>query len=466
MSGNLDESQELFCVGQAISQLDDKRCQLKRELKEVKLSLARQRARFAEINNRNVPVAKLPPEVLSMIFEAGNRLDPPYHQIRKRSSTWSAQLPFRSAVSCVSRHWRTVALHLCGLWKVIRINNTCGVDLAILDAVLARSGAAGLTLTFGSKDAMPPSPTRSLVLMNLMCNHIQRWESFTLQMDTMQILHDVGGQLRRAYAPRLRKFTVGTRRVNSMRIAAPSISLFQGGAPSLRDLVYNCMSPHTLFPPCHAITSLELSTRSPSMSLNEFRDFLNSFVSLERLIIRDDCTSQWPAIDTFPACVPVTLPCLRSICIAPHDDLYPGQTTFILAFILAPVLDTVVFKNILAFDPGFVDTLKHLHASSPCRLPSVRNLSVDDCPWDNDDAEGIMEAFPQLSHLVFDVFDPCTLLLRSSEGTPLGLDVHKITFRTALVPAHARGMHELLEDRCRKGLWSPPSALPGTRCPK
>ncbi|KII83412.1 hypothetical protein PLICRDRAFT_452566 [Plicaturopsis crispa FD-325 SS-3] len=457
MSEDLDSdgSQELLnSVGQAISRLQEKQSQLKRELEQVELSLAHKRIQFSQLKNENVRVARLPPEILSMIFEAGNHLDPPYADGRQKIwclSTRMPVLPFRSAVSSVSTHWRAVALRVESLWRAVRIRGTVNIDLAILDAILARSGAAGLSLTFVGSDGTPP--TRSL--MNLICTHIQRWESFALQMGTMDILHDVLGWLRHAYAPRLRDFSVSSRCAIGARLLVQPMPIFQGGAPSLRALVYNCVSPRYVVPPYHAITSLDLGTQRKLMTFDEFRSTLNHFACLEELIIRDNCALAWPAAHTYPA----TLPCLRSICIAPDDFLSPHGTTLPLAFIRAPLLDTVAFSNLLEFDRGFFDAMRHGLAYTPCRLPAVRTMSVSYCQWEDDNAEGIMEVFPRLSHIILNEFNPrdspCHPLLRSSEGVPLGLDVQKITFKTALLPTHVRKLHELLEDRSRKGVLVP-----------
>ncbi|KIM81283.1 hypothetical protein PILCRDRAFT_821750 [Piloderma croceum F 1598] len=86
---------DLSSLTRRIQETKNARASAIREVERLDAQLATMQTNFNELTNRAAPVASIPNEILSAVFEADNQ-----------STRW-----FEITVSHVTRHWRNVAMN-------------------------------------------------------------------------------------------------------------------------------------------------------------------------------------------------------------------------------------------------------------------------------------------------------------------------------------------------------------------
>ncbi|KII86403.1 hypothetical protein PLICRDRAFT_289346 [Plicaturopsis crispa FD-325 SS-3] len=278
--------------------LQCQRDELKRQQEVVESSLAHGLADMAEIKNTEAPIASLPPELLCMIFEAGARMD----------------ARFRTLVTLVSRHWKSVAVSSVELWTTVSIDTSFPVDeISVLEDILRRTGTAELSLTLLARVYDNISDTRTTAFMDVVCSQIYRVRQLVIKTQDVYVPPDVLRRLEPLSAPVLRTLALRGRYSHHSLSYQYENPLFSGGAPFLRSLDYDDI--HWRVIPCAAlhyrsITSLSvycLDERTQNFS--GLREFLRNFVALEKFYAREWLINDWPE-DISPFYDSVTLPAL------------------------------------------------------------------------------------------------------------------------------------------------------------
>ncbi|KII89744.1 hypothetical protein PLICRDRAFT_697601 [Plicaturopsis crispa FD-325 SS-3] len=405
------------------------------------------------------PVTSLPNEVLALIFEAGHFLDPPVAYKKKNFRQLQKPGPFRATVASVSRRWRAIATRLPSIWRSIHIDLACPSDAPIVAEVLRRSEPSGIFLTLSSE---PSSDSRSedAVLLDLVLMHIERWEEFVVETGSIPMLVELCARLGPAFAPLLRRIVVNAHNVGPASAWQGYTPIFEGGTPSLRHLSYHGIALHMAPPCCHSVTTLNLESIHRDefrISFHDLREFLNGFTSLERLRLKGDFVYGW-SIDGWPASQDKpTLPRLRYMAVQAEDKAAHSIAN-ILAFIRAPILETVVLDSLEGFSGGFFQRI-----AGGSNLLAVRTMKLTFCRWGNANSRQIMKAFPQLSHLHLNGrWEDCyRALLYDETGPPLCAHLCQITLPIyGLTTAQSGALCEAMKVRTQQGVRVPLIRIP------
>ncbi|KII84445.1 hypothetical protein PLICRDRAFT_46351 [Plicaturopsis crispa FD-325 SS-3] len=355
----------------------------------VELMLVHAAADIAEIDNMRVPIALLPNEVLGMIFEAGDRMDA---QTYRRNPSLRS---FRTLVTSVSRHWRSVAIGMAQLWTTVYINMAMPPrQIPILEDIMGRSRTAELSLSLHARAYNDPSDPRTARFMDIICSRIDRVRELTVTTRDSQFPLEVFTCLGPLVAPVLRRLTLNGNNIPKWT-AENRVELFRGGAPALGALDYDGFDM-VYFAGIHhkSITTLRIhSNLNTGLLFHDLPHFLGNFAALERLHVTDYLVRDLAA-DASRFSESATLPALRSVVFS------GGSVPGILAFFRAPLLDTVVLEecNIL------------ITPIERRTYPTVRTLTLKNCFYhDSQDVRvHIMDVFPNAVHLsIIEKVDRC-----------------------------------------------------------
>jgi len=365
---------ELDRTADRISKLESRREELVREFSDIELQLSGERAAYNTLINHRASVSKLPVELLSHIF-----------LMCQAASAPSFCPSFALVASHVSRHWRIISLSTPLLWNDIRISKRTKYPLLRLEAYLSRSYDCFLDILIDTllSDIEP--------LMTLISRHSKRWRRFSL-VTVYDHCATIEKSLRYSSVPRLEHLSllIGlSQEHNSPRSKYPRECpiIFSEGAPSLQLIRLAGLAFGNLAPPTWAISTLDLDGfERYYMEPSQFVSFLGTLPSLINLSL-SQLHIHHPR-DPSQVTKQIELPLLRSLricgpCTSPHIPL---------SLMLLPKLKSLVLYE-----------LEDFH--SPV-FPSVEELTVTTCSFDEVAATNILLAFPSITELTMDPFDP------------------------------------------------------------
>ncbi|KAG9011918.1 hypothetical protein FRB90_006942 [Tulasnella sp. 427] len=114
-------------------------------------------------------VQRLPVELLALMFQWGNWMDP---------------VAFPTLISQVSSVWRTLALSMSSLWTHVNLCGPQPYDKARLWISRALSSSSALLhICFDISEGFDPSPEEMENAMTFVLPYIDRWGSFTVRLD-------------------------------------------------------------------------------------------------------------------------------------------------------------------------------------------------------------------------------------------------------------------------------------------
>jgi hypothetical protein len=327
------------------------RAQKLREL-EMTDTLIESLSQFDETKNRTAPIASLPNEILSAIFEEGRLLPSSPHE----------EPPFEILVSQVTRWWRDVAIGTPALWTNLFIseNNI----LLSASTYLARSGTLPIDLQADMADS-----TLSTGVIQFIAQNIGRFRRLCLEIDDSLHMPELILALRHSTAGLLENFQISLQNNTSCEGSDGRILL--GGAPSLRTFRLRRIGVQCFAPPTAALTTLHI--HSPPREHDKIRpahatfsDILSSLPVLVHLVLHGNAVNNHSNIEF------AELPALRSLHLfATESDLPALQ---LLLIISAPLLECLVLEDlsseqlaVLPHDP---------YCTTSPRFPSLRSLTV------------------------------------------------------------------------------------------
>ncbi|KAJ7733424.1 hypothetical protein DFH07DRAFT_135689 [Mycena maculata] len=369
---------ELDFTAKAIEGLELKKSHLLREAGEVDLELRYARARHGRLLNRKAPIFKLPNEILSHIFMICQRTPGPR----------AMHVPFEVLASHVSTMWREVSIGTPLLWTaiVIKVRPRQLLAKKVLEwklertrVYLSRTSTCPFTASF---DIVGPFQVDQI--LDLISAHADRWLRLSVSiknppaatLEIWQALHSL-------YAPALEHVSIWlTRLSNSMgehhhhsdTDCMPLI--FRGGAPSLKFVRVSGMALGCLQPPLGLVETLHLS--GYPLSYASFRTMLDGIPNLLNLSLHRMHITNRPA-----DCAPIVLPNLRALRVCGNLD---DETTLphrIFRVFRAPLLESLVLKDLDAFDEQV--------------FPTVHTLSLYTCPFSAGEMFRMLRAFPALT---------------------------------------------------------------------
>lgn len=377
-------SLEVDSVATKISDLELRREQLVHELSEIDLQLHGERAKYNTLLNGQASVSKIPFELLSNIFLLCQAAGPP-----------KPYYSFAVAASHVTRHWRTVSLSTPLLWNDIRINMRSLLALKRLEAHLIRSDDCFL-------DIFVYTPMRDIEpIMTLISSHSKRWRRLSLITDNDHI-STIQTCLFGSPTPLLEHLSLQIGipdEHHSPRFKYPGNcpKLFVEGAPSLKFVRLGGLALGNLAPPPESISTLDLDGfERYYMEPSQFVALLETLPSLVNLSL-GQLYIHHPR-DPFDVTKQITLPLLRSLricgpCTSPH---------LALSLLLLPQLEFLALHDLDSFH-------------SPL-LPSVKELTIESCTFDEVAATNILHACPSITHLTMDFHSPtiCSVMTISA----------------------------------------------------
>ncbi|KAI0760711.1 hypothetical protein C8Q74DRAFT_1298391 [Fomes fomentarius] len=242
-------------------------------------SLSCIRARIEALSTFLLPVLRLPPEVLVLIFKAGSRMpqdDPILGPSTPR--------PFPLVVAAVSRQWRDIAINTPDLWTNIAIRHPRPYGWVPL--CLERSCGQPIDITIDCRSNLLTAPVVDHLLSRFM-PHVGRWRRFALMTSDPATIYAVGLKLANACAPMLRHLQLSlSGSSGNQEVILPKI--LQGGARTLSSVRFDSLSTPWDAPPLVSLTCLDLRWlwHQTRLQYEQFRGVLASSPNIRALILR------------------------------------------------------------------------------------------------------------------------------------------------------------------------------------
>jgi hypothetical protein len=387
---------ELDRTAKAIETLELKKSHLLKEASEVELELLHARAKHGRLLNQNAYIYKLPNEILSHIFMICQQTPGPR----------AMHVPFEILVSHVSSMFREVATGTPLLWTaiVVKVRPRQLVAKKVLEwkllrvrVYLARSGTCLFTTSF---DIVGPFQVDQI--LDLISVHAARWLRLSISiknppaatLEIWQALHSLCAPALEHVSIWLSKLSMGGHHLSDTD-CTPLI--FRGGAPSLRFVRVSGMALGCLQPPLELVETLHLS--GYPLSYTSFRTMLDGIPNLLNLSLH-----RMNIINRPPDCTPILLPQLRSLRVCGNLDDESTHPHRIFRTFRAPVLESLVLKDLDAFDEQV--------------FPTVHTLTLHGCPFSAGEMFRMLRAFPALTTFRLDESLPDILdLLGMPDGT-------------------------------------------------
>ncbi|KAJ7620664.1 hypothetical protein B0H17DRAFT_1113604 [Mycena rosella] len=297
----------------------------------------------APCDTQPYPVLKLPPEIVSEIFE---HFLPGYPEFIPTDGILS---PFLLCRIC--RQWRQIALSTPTLWRSIQIDDTESDDqLEHLKTWLARSGDCPLAISIignGSKQSL---------LLQAALLHCRRWEHIEICV-SFEAFGVIQGDM-----PLLRHLRFGPTELPSE--LAPALTLFDR-APQLKSVILTgCFLPSILHLPWAQLTHLD----GECLYEYECTEVFGQATNLVRCTI-GVCSSAEPYT---PLPVAHVLPHLRHLILFATDG--DACLMMILDNVTLPALRTLRVAE-PSLDTKPLDSLSTFISRSQCTLEELR---IDD----------------------------------------------------------------------------------------
>ncbi|KAF5311470.1 hypothetical protein D9611_011637 [Ephemerocybe angulata] len=373
--------------------------ELQEELQQLKSRITTARIRYGEAHNSQLPLFRLPDEILGVIFHLAQRNSWIFEILHKNPG-----IDTQVHISHVCKLWRDISLSLLPLWSLFRYRFVKSLQHCIplrrLEIYLERSKDYPLDLWFnlfldgdynnGKASAESSSWPHILKLLALILPHIHRIRELHITAPDGGI-NDFLSHLEKASAPALEFLTiVGERKRDLFKGSKWSPNIFLGGAPRLKYL----RSDDAQFsrPPLQSIVQLRLEQRAeniqgrPTFSLSLLEEIL-TLPHLEILSMWGDFLRIEPAIlaQTRPRIEAKKLKHLRC------DGFLTLLPQYFLSHVKAPALETITFSCF-----HFTDTSP---AGPPVNdFPSLHTLVLIGQNFDIDHAD--LERLPWLLELM------------------------------------------------------------------
>lgn len=336
-----------------------------REVERLDVQLATMQTNFNELTNRSAPVASIPNEILSAVFEADNQ------------STSS----FGITVSHVTRHWRNVAMNTPSLWTCIDISNQIH-NLDMVEMNLTRSGNLPLDIYIYLTTRSPSISS----IMRAITPHIGRWRWLDILCDlSCRSLSPVLNSLHSSCAPLLESVNI----ISLLSEGPPVIEgdsiydedhdeedvnasvheILTGGAASLKTIRLNGVCLSDCLPPLSMVTKLHIyHTTEMPLPYTKFCTIFGGLPALTHLFLYNyhvELSAGSISSALFPS--------LSALHILKSDDAESDPT--LLAIISAPRLKHLFIDQ---FCDGVMEGLVQnsgWSTTSP-RYPSLSSLTL------------------------------------------------------------------------------------------
>ncbi|KAF7968481.1 hypothetical protein HWV62_30507 [Athelia sp. TMB] len=335
----------------------------------VEVALARAKLERAAVENRLIPIASLPHEILSHIFKT-------HRDLHFDFDPWADRIAPTIRVSHVSAKWRDIALSTASLWT--EVSSFPQYTNEFYHTVMHRSREAPLKLTIGVRE---PRDTHSASLLaEFIPSQTHRLLALEIRAP-MDFIDDHMPALRELSAPRMTWLYLcnTTPEVDTGGSPPPPQRIFMGGVQSLSH--YNAFGfDPRIWPPLSSIEVLKI-------------DYRDAAARTTHLVLREAALTVYrlyihltPRVSsTFPA---IKMPSLEYINIA----ALLSETVMFLEVIEAPLLKSL---SLLLHRPGRSIPTFHVHDTTVGKYPGLRTLQLQGALGSN-----ILPNFPTIRGLL------------------------------------------------------------------
>ncbi|KAL7277092.1 hypothetical protein ACG7TL_008937 [Trametes sanguinea] len=348
-------------------------------------SLSCIRAKIEALTTFLVPVFRLPPEVLVLIFKAGARMpqDGPVTET-------TVPRPFPLVIASVSRQWRDIAINTPELWTNITIQHPRHYNW--IPVCLQRSCGLPIDVTMDCRSTnLITAPVVDCMMSRLM-PHVHRWRRFALMTCDPAIAYVIGRRLSDASAPQLRHLQLSlSGSSGNQEVVLPDI--LQGGAEALSSVRFDSLATPWGSAPLVNLTTIDLRwlwlrTR---LQYEQFRDMLAASPRIRALILRGTYIHLHSG-RTYP---PLSIPTLRYLELS-------GDTVCRMSSLLStPALEELTLANLDETEfREFVESLPLPITPDGVggRYPALRSLSLLNASMCTP-TRSFMLALPTITHL-------------------------------------------------------------------
>lgn len=387
-------------------------------------------ARAARIQNGKAPVARLPPDVLVMVFEECRHMNPQWTGVL----SLLRQLPIEVRLSHVCSQWRAVALSTPSLWSSIHFPFELKEES--LHEYLKRSEGSLLQVYLGP---WAKYPNLERTLTTVLMPHVGRFQELVLDAVSRETLSALLLAFRDEAAPALRRLRVMCRGTIITHGPLPEVSLFKKGAPLLTDVRLDNVPVILPNPSVEMLSFSVYPGPQFPMSRSVFHRVLAACPSLKTLHLRGfvELVAQAPIS-------PIALPTLREL-VVNGRILANGLRLFDL--ISAPNIDTLILEDVKAHSLAAIHQfIAHSH---PHAFQSLAKLRYVRCEFGPDMDVHLLRATPSISELVLSVdknMHLIRLLVNSDKQaamygcSPMWPGLRTVTLHTQGYTGHAVGV--------------------------
>lgn len=290
--------EEVNALSAKIAVLQERKQALTNEAFHVQYSILTLQSRIAQIKNETLPIARLPSDVLAIIFEESRCL----------LNQWPGPqrpLPIEVQLSHVCSRWRQVALSTPSLWTTIRVP-ILHKEIAV-KFYFERCKQCPLDIHIGP---MLSDKRIMDLISSLLIPRIPQFRELILDTEDRQELFSVLGLLVNTAAPQLRRLKISSNDHVRGQGAYPRFELFRYGAPLLADARLSAI-PITF--PKTSIKTLHFDPLpSPGAPLSR-SDLLSMITPFSSTLTTLHLKGFVSGFHEEPGSVPLVLPALREL---------------------------------------------------------------------------------------------------------------------------------------------------------
>jgi hypothetical protein len=380
MDGSSEADEVLERLSAQLQDLEQKKTMLLDEVAVVMLSIKRVQAEHGRVANQMARISRLPNEILTHIFMAGQQL-----KLRKDGSHGSGP-SFEVLISHVSSYWREVCLGTPSLWTNIRNRSDASVEREIgqISAYLARSKSCPIDITFHIVDTCLYGDK----LISMISAHITRWRRVFFEMQYEGDFVNVVSQIRNSAAPVLEHLSICP---NNRDNSEYGKQIFSSGAPALTFVRLAGVAIRFSQPPLNAVTTLHLEDVHMEMSIqySHFCEIIAAAPSLLNLSLYGITIESWPSAEN-PTIEMLTLRSLRV-------RGGPSMIYDLLSAVEAPLLESLIIADCADEDLVPPWTTTQFALSTP-KFPKLHTLTLSDCYFTYRSCKSIFRNLPTITH--------------------------------------------------------------------